>query len=292
MKVFLNGEILPASKAAIPVDDRAVLYGDSIFETVRAYSGKPFRLSKHIARLEKACAFFRLKCPFNRSEIERAVELTIRANDLDQQGVDAYVRITLTGGKASGTPDLRREELPNFFIIAREYVPPPQRFYKKGISVIISQIRKNPHSPVPFMKTGNYLDSLIARQEAIERGADDAIFLTTNGFISEATTSNIFMVRGNRLSTPAKRCALLPGITRDVVCEIARGLEIEIDFVVSDLSHLFSADEIFLTNSLVEIVPVTKVEGEIIGKGIPGQITRKLHEAYRDFVSRELKVHL
>lgn len=290
MKVFLNGEILPASKATIPVDDRAILYGDSIFETIRAYNGKPFRLSRHIERLERACKFFNLKCPFNRVEIERAVELIISANNLDEEGVDAYIRITLTGGKAGRTLDLRREQIPNFYIIAREYLPPPQRFYRKGISVIVSSIRKNPYSPIPFMKTGNYLESLLARQEALEKGADDAVFLTTDGFLSEATTSNIFLVHGNRISTPAMRCALLPGITREVVCEVTQGLGFETDFVISGLSHLFSADEVFLTNSLVEIVPVTKFEGEAIGKGIPGPITRMLHEAYRDLVSRELKV--
>ncbi len=290
MKVFLNGEILPASRAVIPVDDRAVLYGDSIFETIRAYSGKPFRLSRHIERLERACKFFNLKCPFNRAEIEKAVELVISANNLDEKGVDAYIRITLTGGKAGMSRDLRREEIPNFFIIAREYAPPPQRFYRKGISLVVSSIRKNPYSPLPFMKTGNYLESLLARQEAFEKGADDAVFLTTDGFISEATTSNIFFVHGNRISTPASRCALLPGITRDVVCEVAHALALETDFVISGLSHLFSSDEVFLTNSLVEIVPVTKFEGEIIGKGIPGPITRTLHEAYRDLVSRELRV--
>ena len=282
--IFLDGDYVPADAARIPVDDRGVLFGDGVFETVRSYDGKPFRLQKHLERMAGACQTLRLKQPYAEREVAEAVYALIRKNGLEAG--DARVRITVTGGPSAGAKTLERSGTARIFIVARPYQPPPDDFYREGVSLVISEIRRNATSPLSTMKSSNFLNSLIARQNAADQGADDAIMLSSSGNLSEATTSNLFMVSGKSLLTPDAACGLLPGITREAVIELCAALEIPCVQVTVGPENLLSADEVFLTNSMVEVLPVREVAGQPFGI-CPGPVTRKLTTAYRNLVARE-----
>ena len=236
-KVFFNGDMVPLCRALIPIDDRAVLFGDSAFETMRAYDGFPFRLWRHIERLEESCRILRLKLPFSSKEITAAVARVLKENGLET-GVDSRVRITVTGGAPAGLKGLSRTGDATFFITARPYEPPSAEDYEKGLALSVSGIKRNPSSPLSSMKSGNYLDSLFARQEAHDRGGDDAIMLTPSGNLSEATSSNIFYIKDGKLATPNAGLGFLPGITREAVLEAALRLAIECSLVTEGSDNL------------------------------------------------------
>ncbi len=285
-KVFFNGDIVPLYKALVPIDDRAVLFGDSAFETMRAYEGFPFRLWRHIERLEESCRVLRLKLPFSSKEITAAVAWVLKENGLEAD-VDSRVRITVSGGATAGLKGLARAGGATFFVTARPYEPPTAEDYEKGLALSVSGIKRNPSSPLSSMKSGNYLDSLFARQEAHDRGDDDAVMLTSSGNISEATSANIFYIKGGVLSTPNAGLGFLPGITREAVLEAALRLGIECSLVTEGPENLLSADEAFLTNSMFELMPVSRI-GTHAMRSCPGPVTTQLHAAYRELVDLEM----
>jgi branched-chain amino acid aminotransferase len=287
--VYLNGELLPAADATIPVLDRAVLFGDSAFETLRAYGGRPFRLRGHLERLADTCRVLRMPMPEDPEKIAAAVIALLGRNDLaDGTGRDARVRITVTGGPPGGPKGLSRPGPTGIFITAQPLEPLPERFYREGIALAISGIKRNSSSPLSSVKSGNYLDSLFARQEADDRGAADAVMLTTAGNLAEASSSNLFMVKGPEAQTPDIGCGFLPGITREAVIELCGVLSIECRPVMAGPEALLDADEAFLTNSLIELLPVRKVGDRVIGGSCPGPLTTRLAAAYQELVSREL----
>ena len=285
--IFLDGDYVPAGDARIPVDDRGVLFGDGVFETVRSYEGKPFRLHRHLDRMASACQTLRLKRPYAEREVAEAVDTLIRKNGLESG--NARVRITVTGGPSGSAKTLERSGTARMFILARPYEPPPDDFYREGISLSVSEIRRNATSPLSTVKSSNFLDSLIARQNAADQGADDAILLSPNGNLSEATTSNLFMVSDKKVLTPDAASGLLPGITREAIIELCAFLEIPCALITAGPEDLLSADEVFLTNSMVEVLPVREVAGRPFGI-CPGPVTRKLITAYRDLVARETTI--
>ena len=284
--VYINGDLVPAEEAGIPFDDRAVLYGDGVFETVRAYRGRPFRLERHLDRLEDGCRVLRLEPPERTEEIKNAVMSLLQENGLSEEG-DAYVRITATGGPSTGPKMLERTGPTGLFIIARPYEGYPEHLYREGVSLVISGIKRNSSSPLSSLKSSNYLESLIARQEAIDQGADDAVMLTTAGNLAEATSSNLFMVREGNVLTPDIGCGFLPGVTREAVIELCGKLGITCTPVMAGTDVLVSADEVFLTSSLMEVMPVCKIARKQVPK-CPGRVTARLAEAYRELVAREL----
>ena len=286
-KVYLNGEVLPAGEAFVPLDDRAVLFGDGIFETVRAYRGRPFRLERHLDRLEDGCRVLRLELPNRAEEVKNAVMSLLEENGLSDEG-DAYVRITATGGPSTGPKMLERKGPTGLFIIARPYEGYPEHLYREGVSLVMSGIKRNSSSPLSSLKSSNYLDSLIARQEAIDQGADDAVMLTTAGNLAEATSSNLFMVREGNVLTPDIGCGFLPGVTREAVIELCGELGITCTPVMAGTDVLLSAGEVFLTSSLMEVMPVRRIARKQIGKKCPGRVTARLAKAYRELVAREL----
>jgi branched-chain amino acid aminotransferase len=286
-KVFLNGEVVPADEACIPVDDRAVLYGDGLFETVRAYRGQPFRLERHLERLEDGCRLLRFELPLGRDEIKNAVMALLEENGLKGAG-DSYVRIATTGGPSVGPKMLERAGPTGLFIIARHYEGYPEHLYAEGVSLIISGIKRNSSSPLSSLKSSNYLDSVIARQEAIDQGANDAVMLTTAGNLAEATSSNLFIVREGNVLTPDIGCGFLPGVTREAIVELCAKLGITCTPVMAGTDVLLSADEVFLTNSLMEVMPVRRIARKQVGKKCPGRATARLARAYRELVAREL----
>lgn len=283
---YLDGRIVPSSEAVISVSDRAVLYGDSVFETVRAYGGRPFRLANHLERLAASCRTMRIFPPLGADEMTGAVADLLAANGLDSPDRDAYLRITVTGGPSAGPSGLERTGPAGIFIIAREFEPPCEEDYQRGIAVAISGIKRNVSSHLSSLKTGNCMDGLFARQDARDRGFDDAVMLTNAGNVAEGTTWNVFVVREGELLTPNMGGGFLPGITREAVIELALEEGVGVRQVTEDHGLLLTAEEAFATGSTVEIMPIRQF-GTHSMTFCPGPVTQTLREAYRDLVTRE-----
>jgi branched-chain amino acid aminotransferase len=276
--VYLNGALVPRSRAGISVLDYGFLYGFGLFETMRAYGGRIFRLKSHLERLARSAET--LGIPIKTSELKGAVADTIRANKLSE----ARVRLAVSAGEGSTTPDPTTCAQPTVLITASHYQPYPESVYQKGFSAVVSSTRRNSRSPLSRIKSANYLESLLARQEARAAGADEALCLNERGFLAEASMSNIFLIADGTLKTPGVDSGILPGITRRVVLEIASRLNISA--LEQDIrpEEVFQAQEALLTNSLMEIMPLTGVDGKTIGSGEPGPVTRRLMATYRELV--------
>jgi branched-subunit amino acid aminotransferase/4-amino-4-deoxychorismate lyase len=287
VKVYLNGAIVDEEEALLPVQDRGVLFGDGVFETIRAYEGRPFRLDRHLARLREGCQVLRLTGIPGDAELEEAIASLYREN---VGSGDAYVRITVTGGLFDGTRTLARPFPPNVFVVVTPFEGYPPELYRRGLRVTISATRRNESSPLSRIKTTNYLDSLYARQEAREREYDDAVFLNTAGYLAEGSTSNLFLARGERLCTPRVDCGILPGITREAVLELCEKLGVATEEGFYSPDELLSASEAFLTMSTGEVVPIAEVDDSPLGSGCPGPLTSRLAQAYRDLVREELSL--
>ncbi|MFH1239530.1 MAG: aminotransferase class IV [bacterium] len=282
--VYLNGTFVPGHRAKISLFDRGLLYGEGLFETMRSYSGQVFRLDEHLRRLRGSCKLLNIKLSLNDSALKKAVYKTLKKNNL----ADAYIRITVTKGEAEPGFSQAVYGEPNLFIIAHLFKPYPPRLYETGLKAIISKIKQNEGSPLVNIKSLNFLNNILAKNEAYEKGAGEAILTNTKGYITEAATSNIFLVLGHSLITPSIDSGILPGITRQAVLEIASKLKLKTKTKKILPAELFKADEIFLTNSLAEIVPVVKINKKIIGNGRAGQITQLIHKQYRQLVRKNL----
>jgi branched-chain amino acid aminotransferase len=279
--VYLNGSFLPLKAAKISITDYAFLFGYSLFETMRAYRGKIFRLDDHLSRLEKSAAF--LDITIKVSELKSAVLQVLQKNELQ----DARVRLVVSAGEGAVTPDARSCKSPTVLAVAVGYSPYRPEAYSRGFTAIISSIHRNSQSPLPGMKTSDLLESLLAKREARNAGVDDTIMLNDKGLVAEASSSNIFIVARGALKTPPLGEGLLPGITRQVIAELATGAGVEIRETDIRPEELLTADEAFISNSMIEIMPLTRIESRTIGAGDPGSVTRKLMSAYRELVVRE-----
>ena len=277
--VYLNGSLVPLSQAKLSPLDWGFLYGYGLFETMRAYSGHIFHLEKHLARFSRSAKLLGID-PESAANLEKALYDTLRANNL----FDARIRLTLSGGEGEPVPDPLASRSPTLLIIARSYIPYPRQVYEQGFKAIVSNIRRNTLSPASVMKSLNYLDNLLARLEAKLEGADEAILLNEQGFLAEGSTSNIFLISDNTLLTPSRDSGILPGITREVVLELAPSLGLEAVEREIASEELLKADEAFLTNSLIEIMPLTQVSGQNIGSGKAGVKSQRLIDAYKEMV--------
>ncbi len=276
--VFLNGSLIPLSKARVSIIDYGFLFGYGLFETMRAYKEKVFCLSQHLERLISSASTIGI--PVNKEYLARAIYDTIRANHL----TEARVRLVITTGEGTLTPDIGTCTTPTTIVIALSYHPYTRDIYNKGWRVIISKVRRNSKSPIPAMKSSNFLESMLVKQEARIAGMDDALMLNDRGYLAEASSSNVFIVTGGLLKTPRLGEGLLPGVTRKMVLDLAESLEIkskEQDIATDELSD---ATEVFLTNSMIEIMPVVELAGKAVGDGKPGLITLKLMQAYKNRV--------
>jgi branched-chain amino acid aminotransferase len=274
-QVYLNGELAPISQARISLLDYGFLFGYALFETMRAYSGQIFRLERHLERL--AASATALDLPVERERWRGGIRAVLQANGLKE----ARVRLVLSAGPGDLVPDPATCTHPTLCVLAVPYSPPAPDIYERGYSVITSSLRRNSYSPLPGFKTSNFLESLLTRREARRAGADDALLLNDRGLVAEASSSNVFIVRDGRLVTPRLGSGLLPGVTRGVILEIAaeRGIPAaEVDLRPEDLSE---AAEVFISNSMIEIMPVTKLDGRQIGSGRAGPLTLELLAAYR-----------
>jgi branched-chain amino acid aminotransferase len=279
--VYLNGKLIPRSQAKISVLDYGFLFGFGLYETIRAYHGKPFRLDNHIARMRYSAE--RLGIAIKPAEIRQAVKDTVKANGF----ADTRIRITVSIGEGTITPNLASCVEPTIAVLVTEYHPPAPEKYRNGFQVIVSSIRRNSRSPVTYMKSANTMEAMLARQEARKKGADEALFLNEKGFLTEASGSNLFIVKDGILMTPRFETGILPGVTRVAVFEVASQSGIKLKEKNVRLDELLQADEAFITNSLIEIVPVTEVGGKKIGTGKPGPITKRVSKGYKEMVKKE-----
>ncbi|MBM4039965.1 MAG: branched-chain amino acid aminotransferase [Planctomycetes bacterium] len=281
--VWVNGQVLRSDEPALSVRDRGLLYGDGVFETLRAYDGVPFLLDEHLHRLADGATELEICRVLDGAAIAEAITELLRLNELS----DAYIRITLTRGEHTGRLELEPAASPTLIIVVQPLRPlPPSRYDPGSTAIIASRVRQSVDSPLPRHKTLNYLNNLLAKTEARDRGADEAILLNTRGKVAEAASSNIFLVRRGRLITPSRDSNILLGITRWEVVHLARKAGIATEERIVRPDELGLATEVFLTNSVAELVPVRAIEGRTVGQGRPGPLTRQLQAIYRDRVGQ------
>ena len=276
--VYLNGSLIPREQARISPLDYGFLYGFGLFETMRAYQGRVFLLNNHLNRLSRAAKM--LGVPVKIAKLKQPVIDILRANELD----DARIRITVSPGEGAVAPEPNTCKKPTVLITAVRYQPYPEKVYQKGFKAIISSIRRNSQSPLSRLKSTNYLESLLAKQETKATGADEALLLNDRGLLAEASMSNIFLVTNGTLRTPGEESGILPGITRGVIIELASKLGINAVEDEIRTEELFQAEEAFLTNSLIEVMPLAEAEWKTIGSDVPGPITKRLMTAYKQMV--------
>jgi branched-chain amino acid aminotransferase len=280
MKVFLNGQLVDKEKAVVSVFDHGLLYGDGVFEGIRAYNGRVFKLKEHLDRLYNSARAIMLEISMSKKAMEEAVRMTLQANRLR----DAYIRLVVTRGEGDLGLDPRKCPKPSVFIITDKIALYPQELYEKGLSVITSSIRRNiPEALNPCIKSLNYLNNVLAKAEASRVNAPEAVMLNREGYVAECTGDNIFILKENALITPPTSAGALEGITRNVVMEIAKNkLKLLVKEEVFTPYHVYVSDEVFLTGTAAEVIPVTEIDGRVIGDGKPGKITLRLIKEFRE----------
>jgi branched-chain amino acid aminotransferase len=285
--IYLNGQLVPRSKAKLSAFDHGFLYGYGLFETMRAYNGHIFRLDRHLARLRCSAQSLGLAHNVVASEAKQSLETacteTLEANKLK----DARLRLTVTAGEGSMTPDPGTCSSPTVLVTAQNLVPLPQEKYESGFKAALSSLRRNSQSPLSRLKSTCYMENIFARMEARAAGCDEAILLNEGGYLAEGSTTNIFLVSNGKLVTPSLESGVLPGITREAVLEIAPALNIKTVERQVELKELIEAEEAFVTNSILELMPLTCFDGKPIGIGKAGQLSKKLIASYKELVKGE-----
>ena len=283
-KIWINGKFVDINNAKVSIFDRGFLYGDGVFETMRSYAGVVFKIDEHIARLFDGFKVSRIRPPYSRQYFKDVVYKALKINGLKA----AYIRVAVTRGEGRFGIGYEDKLVPNVVIVAKEFEGYPAWMHESGLSARITEIGPNEHSPLSKIKSMNYLGSIVARLYAKEDGCDEAILKNSKGNITEAATSNIFLVDRGKLITPSPSSGILPGVTRDVVVKIARAMRLKVIEKAVSPRDLINADEIFLTNSLAEILPVIRVDSRKIGSGRPGEVTKLLHISYQKEVIRQV----
>ncbi len=285
MKVYLNGKFVEKEEAKVSVFDHGFLYGDGVFEGIRAYNCLVFKLKEHIDRLFESAHSIMLEIPLRKEELIKAVVETLKVNKLK----DAYIRLVVSRGEGDLGLDPRKcKGNQSVVIIADKIVLYPERFYKEGMSIItVPTLRNLPEALNPQIKSLNYLNNILAKIEAINAGCEEALMLDHLGYVAECTGDNIFVVKNNQLYTPPQCMGTLRGITRDTVLEIARRLKIPTHEHVLTRHEVYISQECFLTGTAAEIIPVVKVDGRIIGSGKPGRITKLLMQKFHEATKKE-----
>jgi len=285
--IYLNNKLVPKSKALVSVFDHGFLYGDGIYETLRAYKGVAFKIDEHIERLFRSASMIGLKIPKKPDEIKRTIYKTMWAN----RHHEAYIRISISRGPGPIGLDPELCPKPTLVIISNAFKEYPTEYYQKGVNVAIVDVRRNFKDALnPKIKSLNFLNNILAKIEAKNRGAYEAIMLNSKGYVAEGTITNIFFVRNNVLHTPEVNVGILDGITRKIILEIAKELNIktkEGKFIPNDI---YNAHEVFISNTTMEIMPVTEVDNIKIGRKI-GKIIKMLHAAYKRKVAEYIKHH-
>ncbi len=285
-KVYINGKFYGKAEAAVSVYDHGLLYGDGVFEGIRCYGGRVFRLEEHIRRLYDSARAVAIGITETRKEMEDIVLEAVRINEKP----DCYIRLVVTRG--TGDLGLNPDNCGKSTVIAivDDIALYPREIYEKGIAIITAATRRTgPDSLDPGIKSLNYLNNIMARIEAKRAGCMEAVMLNREGFVAECTGDNIFIVRDGQLATPHPSAGILRGITRDTAMVLARGMGIIVSETLMTRYDLYRADECFLTGTGAEIMPVVSVDGRPVGTGMPGQVTKMISHAYRSLVYGEAK---
>jgi branched-chain amino acid aminotransferase len=283
--IYLNGQLIPRSKAKLSPFDHGFLYGYGLFETMRAYNGHIFRLDHHLARLRRSAETIGLANKLAASDLEAACMKTLEANKLK----DARLRLTVSAGEGDMMPDPSTYSSPTVLITAQNLVSLPLEKYKSGFKAALSSLRRNSQSPLSRLKSTCYMENILARMQAKAMGCDEAILLNEQGYLAEGSTTNIFLASNGELITPSLKSGVLPGITREAVLEIARASNIKTLERQVELKELIEAEEAFVTNSILELMPLTWFDGKLIGTGKAGQLSKELLAAYRKLVDEALQ---
>jgi len=280
-QVNLNGDLVDKSAAKISVFDHGLLYGDGVFEGIRVYSGKVFRLREHVERLFESASHLMLDIPWGRDRIVAEVLRTVEAN----QKTDGYIRLVVTRGEGTLGLDPNKCGTPQVIIIVDDISMYPPKMYDEGMEIITSSfIRSHPNTISPRVKSLNYLNNILAKIEATRAGVPEAIMLNHLGEVAECTADNLFLVKHGLLRTPPINAGILEGVTRNTVIDLAEASGITVQEMALTRHDVYTADELFLTGTGAEIIAVVKVDGRVIGTGKPGPIARGLRERYQVLV--------
>jgi len=282
--VMIDGQLVPSERAQVSVFDRGFLYGDSVFESLRSYQGVPFALDEHLTRLKQSAERVAMALPVSLDMLRKELLEALR----EHGAPDSYLRLTLTRGTGRSLgldPDLADQPLR--VIVVTDLARPPAEIYEQGISAITYRAeRPNDVAGVADAKIGNYLLAVMATREARVRGAREALLEDRDGYVLESATANVFAVFSGVLVTAPDTAAILPGITRKHVLALAQALRLRIELRAIAKAELASADEVFVTSSLREVVPVVSIDGEPVGNGSPASVSRDLLRAYRELAAQ------
>lgn len=279
LKIYINGQIVPQEEAKISVFDHGLLYGDGVFEGIRAYNGKIFTLDEHLDRLYDSATAISLKIPITKVEIAEAIKQTMKANNL----TDSYIRLVVTRGVGKLGLDPNKCATPQIIIITDTIELYSKALYEKGLDIVtVTTIRNHFSALDPKIKSLNYLNNILAKIESIQAGAGEALMLNKDGYVAECAGDNIFIFKNNILRTPPSSAGILVGITRNVVMKLAIEMGVQVREELMTRYDLYIAEECFLTGTAAEIIPVVKIDGRTIGTGKPGKITLDLLKRYRD----------
>ncbi len=283
LQVYANGDFVPQDQAVTSIYDHGFLYGDGVFEGIRAYNGRVFCLDEHIDRLYDSAKAIMLDIPLSKDEMKQAILETLRVNDL----VDAYIRPIVSRGIGDLGLDPRKCPVPNVFIICQPWDAMYGDLYDRGLSAVTVTVRRNaPESLSPNIKSLNYLNNILAKIEANQKGGDEAIIFDVRGNISEGSGDNIFIIKNGTISTPTVMNNL-NGITRAAAINIAQDLGYPMRETDLGLFDLYTADEVFVTGTAAEIAPITTVDGRPVGDGSVGTITKELMQRFGELTQTD-----
>ncbi|HUS38225.1 MAG TPA: branched-chain-amino-acid transaminase [Pirellulales bacterium] len=283
LQIYINGTLYDKEDAKISVYDHGLLYGDGVFEGIRSYSGKPFRLESHLDRLWESAKAIWLEIPIDKKTLAADIVETLKINNID----DGYVRLVVTRGVGTLGLDPDKCSDPQVIIIADRIALYPEEFYTNGLELVtVSTTRNHPAALSPRIKSLNYLNNILAKIEGQQAGCIEALMLNHNGEVTECTGDNIFLVRQGQLLTPPCDAGILEGITREAVCELAEVAGIVVRRVALTRHDVYIANECFLTGTAAEVVPVVKVDRRVIGDGSPGPITCDLIKRFKSLTRR------
>jgi branched-chain amino acid aminotransferase len=285
MKIYIDGKFYEKENAKISVFDHGLLYGDGVFEGIRSYERRVFKLKEHIDRLFESSQSIMLKIPLTREQMIKAVLQTVKANKLD----NAYIRLVVTRGEGDlGLDPNKCYKGATIIIIADKIALYPEKLYREGLSIVtVPTVRNLPEALNPQIKSLNYLNNILAKIEAANSGSDEAIMLDSLGYVAECTGDNIFVVKAGHFYTPPQCMGTLRGITRDAVLEITRKAKLPAHEHVITRHEVYISDECFLTGTAAEIIPVVKVDGRVIGAGKPGKFTLALMKKFKQLTRKE-----
>ena len=284
LKIFIDGKFVEKKDAKVSVFDHGVLYGDGVFEGIRSYNRRVFRLKQHLDRLYEGAEAIRLKVPVTKEEFQARITETLEINNLD----DAYIRAVITRGIGDLGLDPRKCVSPTIFIITDKIALYPEELYEHGLPIITADTKRNhPETLNPGIKSLNYLNNILAKIDAIDAGVEEALMLTIHGFVVECTGDNVFILKKGQLFTPPPEMGALKGITQDAVIELAKKRGIKTEYKKMRLEDLMSAEECFLTGTAAEIIAVQSIDGKKIASGRTGNVTKQLRADFRELTKTD-----